>query len=115
MHRLTHDLAELVGPEVSAPSPQGRFLGRDGGRAAADRRGRVRQAPAARRRQRRQRSRAPGDAREVAALRPGDGPGLPQVRLRLAVPELAWDLIAPGTCELLDAAGWAKLVRGCRR
>jgi len=55
------------------------------------------------------------DAREVAALRPGDGPGLPQVRMRLAVPELAWDLIAPGTCELLDAAGWAKLVRGCRR
>ena len=51
----------------------------------------------------------------MAALRPGDGPGLPQVRLRLAVPELAWDLIAPGTCELLDAAGWAKLVRGCRR
>jgi formamidopyrimidine-DNA glycosylase len=46
----------------------------------------------------------------VAALRPGDGPGLPQVRLRLAVPELAWDLIAPSTCELLDAAGRAKLV-----
>jgi endonuclease-8 len=46
----------------------------------------------------------------VAALRPGDAPGLPQVRLRLAVPELAWDLIAPSTCELLDAAGRAKLV-----
>jgi endonuclease VIII len=26
------------------------------------------------------------------------------------VPELAWDLIAPSTCELWDAAGRAKLV-----
>jgi hypothetical protein len=25
LHRLTRDLAELVGPEVSAASPQGRF------------------------------------------------------------------------------------------
>jgi endonuclease-8 len=46
----------------------------------------------------------------VAALRPGDGLGLPQVRLRLAVPGVAW--IAPSTCELLDAAGRAKLVGG---
>ena len=32
------------------------------------------------------------------------------MRLRLAVPELAWDLIAPSTCELLDAARRAELV-----
>ncbi len=32
------------------------------------------------------------------------------MRLRLAVPEVAW--IAPSTCELLDAAGRAKLVGG---
>ena len=33
------------------------------------------------------------------------------VRLRLAGP-VAWDLIAPTTCELLDAAGVARVVRG---
>ena len=33
---------------------------------------------------------------------PVTGPGLPQVRLRLAVPEVPWDLIAP---QHLRAAG----------
>jgi len=32
------------------------------------------------------------------------------VRLRLATPTVAWDLIAPSTCELVDDAGWAGLV-----
>jgi endonuclease-8 len=43
---------------------------------------------------------------------PATGRGLRQVRLRLAVPKVAWDLIAASRCELLDAAGRAKLVSG---
>jgi formamidopyrimidine-DNA glycosylase len=43
---------------------------------------------------------------------PVTGPGLPQVRLRLAVPGVAWDLIAPSTCELLDEEGRSALVAG---
>ena len=42
---------------------------------------------------------------------PVTGPGLKQVRLRLATPDVAWDLIAPSTCELLDRAGVDALVR----
>jgi endonuclease-8 len=45
-------------------------------------------------------------------LSPVTGPGLPQVRLRLAVPDVAWDLIAPSTCELLDADGRTALIAG---
>ena len=41
---------------------------------------------------------------------PVTGPGLKQVRLRLATSELAWDLIAPSTCELLDGAGRTALL-----
>ena len=37
-------------------------------------------------------------------------PPWPQVQLRLAVGDLAWDLISPAVCELLDADGWARLV-----
>jgi formamidopyrimidine-DNA glycosylase len=33
----------------------------------------------------------------------------PSVRVRLAAPDVAWDLIAPTTCEVLDAAGVAAL------
>jgi formamidopyrimidine-DNA glycosylase len=40
------------------------------------------------------------------------GPALPQVRLRLAVPDVAWDLIAPSTCELLDAHARSALIAG---
>jgi formamidopyrimidine-DNA glycosylase len=41
---------------------------------------------------------------------PVTGPGLKQVRLRLATPYVAWDLIAPSTCELLGADGRAALL-----
>jgi endonuclease VIII len=37
-------------------------------------------------------------------------PPRPQVRLRLAGADAAWDLIAPATCELLDHAGVAGLL-----
>ena len=33
-------------------------------------------------------------------------------RLRLSGPDVAWDLIAPATCELLDAAGLNRLLAG---
>jgi endonuclease-8 len=39
-------------------------------------------------------------------------PPKPQVRLRLATADVAWDLIAPATCELLDRAGVERLLAG---
>jgi formamidopyrimidine-DNA glycosylase len=42
---------------------------------------------------------------------PVTGPAMPQVRLRLAAPHVAWDLIAPSTCELLDPEGRSTLTR----
>ena len=112
LHRLARDLAELVGPPVSATSPQGRFPAErvDGERlAGVDAYGKHLLADV-----------ATGDSVHVhlgmrgklLRFAPVTGPGLPQVRLRLALPEVAWDLIAPSTCELLDAAGRAKLVGG---
>ena len=110
LHRLARDLAELVGPPVRATSPQGRFPAEkvDGRRlagvAAYGKHLLV--------------DTVSGDSVHVhlgmrgkwLRFAPVTGPGLPQVRLRLALPEVAWDLIAPSTCELLDAAGRANLV-----
>jgi len=103
LHRLAGELTELVGQQVQATSPQGRL------------------------------DPAPVDGAEVTGVEaygkhllvatsarldvhvhlgmrgkllrfsPVTGPGLKQVRLRLATPAVAWDLIAPSTCELLDA------------
>ena len=58
LHRLTRDLAELVGPEVSAASPQGRFPAEkvDGQRLTGV-----------------DAFTCTSDAREVAALRPVTG------------------------------------------
>lgn len=41
---------------------------------------------------------------------PVSGPALKQVRLRLRTPDVAWDLIAPSACELLDGDGRSALV-----
>lgn len=112
LHRLARDMTELVGPTVSASSPQGRFPAEpiDGQRLAGieaygknlliDTRD--------------------GDSVHVhlgmrgkwLRFAPVTGPGLPQVRLRFAVPDVAWDLIAPSRCELLDAADRDALVVG---
>ena len=112
LHRLARDLTELVGPPVAATSPQGRFPtepvhGRRltgveayGKHLFVDVTG--------------------GDSVHVhlgmrgkwLRFAPVTGPGLPQVRLRLALPAVAWDLIAPSTCELLDATGRAEVVGG---
>jgi endonuclease-8 len=112
LHRLARELAELVGLRVSAASPQGRFPAEavDGeqliGVAAYGKHLLV------------------DFVRGVSVhvhlgmrgkwlrFAPVTGPGLPQVRLRLAVPGVAWDLIAPGTCELVDAAGRTAVIDG---
>src|ERR671917_1025427 len=105
-------MAELIGPEVNATSPQRRFPAEkvDGQRlTGVEAYGKHLLVEA-----------DSGDSVHVhlgmrgkwLRFAPVTGPGLPQVRLRLAGPEVAWDLIAPSTCELLDAAGRAKLVGG---
>jgi formamidopyrimidine-DNA glycosylase len=110
LHRLARDLAELVGPEVTATSPQGRFPAErvDGQRLnGVEAYGRPLLVDT-----------AAGDSVHVhLGLRgkwlrfaPLTGPGLPQVRLRLAVPAVAWDLIAPSTCELLDAVDDGRII-----
>lgn len=112
LHRLARDMAELVGPEVRATSPQGRFPAErvDGARlAGVEAYGKHLLIEV-----------QGGDFVHVhlgmrgkfLRFAPVTGAGLPQVRLRLALPEVAWDLIAPSTCELLDAGGRTKLVGG---
>jgi formamidopyrimidine-DNA glycosylase len=112
LHRLARDLAELVGREVDATSPQGRFPAEkvDGQQLTrVEAHGKHLLADV-----------GTGESVHVhlgmrgkwLRFAPVTGPGLPQVRLRLAVPEVAWDLIAPSTCELLDATGRAKVVGG---
>ena len=112
LHRLAREMAELVGPPVSATSPQGRFPAEqvDGQRlTGVDAYGKHLLVDL-----------ATGDSVHVhlgmrgkwLRFAPVTGPGLPQVRLRLAVPEVAWDLIAPSTCELLDGTGRAALIGG---
>jgi endonuclease VIII len=112
IHRLARDLAELRGRQLHASSPQGRF------RAAAS---------------------VDGSRLEEIEpfgkhlflcmdsgacvhvhlgmqgkwLRLADRrPALKQVRLRLASDQVAWDLIAPSTCELLDEDGMRRVVSG---
>ncbi len=104
LHRLARDLHELVGHRVGASSPQGRF--REG---AARLDGSLVGVP-----------HAWGKHLFVPAedgvqlhihlgmrgkfLRSTDParPPLPQARLRLSTAEVAWDLVAPSTCELLS-------------
>ncbi len=110
LHRLARDQQELVGRELTASSPQGRFAG---GAAAVD-------------------GRAPASIEAYGKhlhhrydadmglhvhlgmqgkwLRLASVPPRPQVRLRLATSEVAWDLIAPSTCELVDDGAWEALV-----
>jgi endonuclease-8 len=111
IHRLARDLGELQGAPLRASSPQGRFsadaTGLDGARV-------VRIEPF-------------GKHLFVCMstdviihvhlgmqgkwLRSTNPTGTPlkQVRLRLATPLVAWDLIAPSVCELLDEDGMARV------
>ncbi|WP_435770207.1 Fpg/Nei family DNA glycosylase [Nocardioides sp. SYSU DS0651] len=114
IHRLARDLAELRGTALRVSSPQGRFALQaatvDG--AVLDR----------------------TDAYGKHLLLMTDGAGTihvhlgmrgiflryddpaarprKQVRLRLATDVVAWDLIAPSTCELLDDDGVRRVVAG---
>jgi endonuclease VIII len=113
-HRLARDLNEFTGCELAACSPQGRFT-----EGAAQINGARLEAVEAYGKH--LLVRFAGD-RTVHAhlgmrgklLRVADPsrPPLPQVRLRLAGGDAAWDLIAPATCELLDDPGVAGLLAG---
>lgn len=103
LHRLAADQAELVGADVAVTSPQGRFDG------AEPLDGRRLEAVEAWAKHLLQRFTDAGTVHTHLGMRgitlrsaPPDEPK-PQVRLRLATIDVAWDLIAPSTCELLDA------------
>jgi endonuclease-8 len=115
LHRLARDQGELVGRRLEASSPQGRFAE---GAATLDGRDLVVvEAYGKHLHHRFEGDGGPGLHTHLGMQGKwirlaGDRPPRPQVRLRLATAEVAWDLIAPGTCELLDQAGWEALVRG---
>ena len=112
LHRLASEMAELIGQQVEATSPQGRFPAEqvDGSRIAdvqavgkhllLDTEG----GPSVHAHL--------GMRGKWLRFAPVTGAALKQVRLRLATPDLAWDLIAPSTCELLDAGRRAELLAG---
>jgi endonuclease VIII len=112
IHRLARDLAELRGRPLRASSPQGRFPADslDGSRLEEI---------------------EPFGKHLFLCMDTGScvhvhlgmqgkwlrfedpsGPPLKQVRLRLASDRVAWDLIAPSTCELLDEEGMRRVVSG---
>ena len=112
VHRLARDMEELVGPPLRASSPQGRFAG-----PAADIDGAALAEVGAHGKHLFLRT-ALGPSVHVHLGMRGkwlryDDPGvapLKQVRLRLASEQVAWDLIAPSACDLLDEAAVARLV-----
>ena len=112
LHRLAAEMAELVGQRVAATSPQGRFPAEQvDGSLVTDVQAFGKHLLLAT---------EGGPSLHVhlgmrgkwLRFAPVTGAALPQVRLRLATAELAWDLIAPSTCELLDAHGRAELLAG---
>ena len=111
LHRLTRDQAELAGHVVRVTSPLGRFAA-----GAAELDGRRLTSVEAYGKNLFHRFEGVGGLRTHLGMQgkwirlAGDLPPRPQVRVRLATPEVAWDLIAPATCELLEAAGWKDLV-----
>ena len=105
IHGLARAMVELVGRDVSASSPQGRFAAAqvDGAQVSGiEAYGKHLLIDTA----------GPGATGEATVhvhlgmrgkwlrFAPVTGPGLPQVRLRLATPDVAWDLIAPSACDL---------------
>ncbi|SDR69179.1 endonuclease-8 [Friedmanniella luteola] len=112
LHRLAGELQELVGERVSAASPQGRFPAAavDGAVVAAvEAYGKhllvdLAEHPTVHVHL--------GMRGKLLRFAPVTGAPMPQVRLRLATADVAWDLIAPSTCEPLDAAGRERLLAG---
>ena len=111
LHRLARDQSELSGRVLRVTSPQGRFAA---GAAALD--GRTLAAVEAYGKHLFHRFDAGAGLHTHLGMQgkwirlAGDRPPRPQVRVRLAGPGVAWDLIAPATCELVDDAGWEALV-----
>jgi endonuclease VIII len=110
LHRLAGEQQELVGASLSVTSPQGRFAA---GAAHLD--GRVLDGVEAVGKHLLHRF---GDEALHTHLglrglwyrsAPPSPDPRPSVRVRLAAPSAAWDLIAPTTCEVLDEAGVAML------
>lgn len=106
LHRLARDQQELVGRRVVATSPQGRFA--DG---AAQIDGRVLDRVEAVGKHLLQHFEGErvvhvhlGMRGKALRFQPVSGEPMRQVRLRLATGDLAWDLIAPTTCETLTEA-----------
>jgi endonuclease-8 len=117
LHRLATELQELVGQRVATSSPQGRFPAAavDGAMVTAvEAYGKHLLVDLA------EHSSVHvhlGMRGKLLRFAPVTGAPMKQVRLRLAVlsedvPEVAWDLIAPSTCELLDAGGRDRLLAG---
>ncbi len=113
LHRLARDQAELIGNEVRISSPQGRFA--DGAAALDGLRLEAVEAYGKHLYHRFVGEGGPGlhthlgmQGKWIRLM--GDRPPRPQVRVRLATAGVAWDLIAPATCELLDQDGWEELV-----
>lgn len=112
LHRLAGELQELVGERVAASSPQGRFPADEVDGAV------VARVEACGKHLLVDLDRAAsvhvhlGMRGKLLRFAPVTGSPMKQVRLRLATPEVAWDLIAPSTCELLDAAGRERLLSG---
>ena len=110
IHGLARSMAELVGRQVSASSPQGRFAAEavDGQRVEAiEAYGKHLLVDT---------SAGPsvhvhlGMRGKWLRFSPVTGPGMPQVRLRLTTADVAWDLIAPSQCELLEVPQRTALV-----
>jgi endonuclease VIII len=106
LHRLAGEQHELVGSPLAVSSPQGRFAA---GASQLD--GRVLEGVEAVGKHLLHRF---GDDALHTHLgmrgvwyrsAPPSPEPRPSVRVRLASPAVAWDLIAPTTCEVLDAAG----------
>lgn len=108
VHRFAVQLTELVGAPVAATSPQGRFT--DGARAVD---GKGCETVEAWGKHLLIGFGAAGTVHVHLGMQgvllrlapPGEPKRQVRLRLRLAVPDLAWDLIAPATCELLDEMG----------
>jgi endonuclease VIII len=106
-HRLARDLGELAGQALAASSPQGRFA-----EGAAQINGTRLEMAEAHGKHLLMRFAGGwavhvhlGMRGKLLCVADPSRPPRPQVRLRLAGADAAWDLIAPATCELLDDTG----------
>lgn len=101
IHRLARDMSELVGTRVTATSPQGRFTAEVVDQATIRDVGAVGKHLLIDTSSHRTVHVHLGMRGKWLRFSPVTGEPMRQVRLRLAADGVAWDLIAPSTCELL--------------